>query len=87
MAERQEIDVGRGMDVSQTTPLRAFQPSDLANVHRLIHHVLDTCYSGIYPPRAVQFFKQFHSEDKILQRSRDGVLIVIERDGVRPADE
>ncbi len=42
--------------------IRPFGTPDLAVVRQLIHNTIDTCYSGVYPPRAVAFFKDFHSE-------------------------
>jgi GNAT superfamily N-acetyltransferase len=32
-------------------------------------------------PRAVQFFKDFHSEEKIADRSKNGTTLVVEEDG------
>src|SRR5512139_3092149 len=61
--------------------IREFRESDLASVRRLIHQTIDVCYSGVYPPRAVQFFKDFHSEEKIMERHREGKILVVEQDG------
>jgi len=61
--------------------IREFQKSDLEPVRRLIHQTIDICYSGIYPSRALQFFKKFHSEEKIMERHRKGVILVVEQDG------
>ena len=63
------------------TKIRKFIKSDLVPVQRLIHQTIDVCYSGIYPPRAVQFFKKFHSEKKIMERHRQGDILVTEQDG------
>ena len=61
--------------------IREFRESDLVSVRRLIHQTIDVCYSGVYPPRAVQFFKDFHSEEKIMERHREGKILVVEQDG------
>jgi GNAT superfamily N-acetyltransferase len=61
--------------------IREFRESDLIPVQRLIHQTIDVCYSGVYPPRAVQFFKKFHSEEKIMERHRQGKILLIEQDG------
>ena len=37
--------------------------------------------SRVYPPRAVRFFKEFHSEAKILERHRQGAILVVEQEG------
>ena len=69
------------MDKSHQITIRKFQDSDLISVRDLIHRTIDGCYSGVYPPRAVQFFKDFHSEAQILERQRKGDILVIEQDG------
>jgi putative acetyltransferase len=61
--------------------IREFQEMDLAAVRRLIHETIDACYAGVYPPRAVQFFKEFHSEEKIMARHREGQVLVVEQEG------
>ena len=35
----------------------------------------------MYPPRAVLFFKAFHSQQRILERSRTGITLVAEENG------
>ena len=57
-----------------------FQDSDLPAVHDLIHRTIDACYPAAYSPRAVAFFKEFHSLDAILDRARSGCVLVVERD-------
>jgi GNAT superfamily N-acetyltransferase len=61
--------------------LRQFQEPDLPSVHELIHQTIDACYTGIYPPRAVGFFKEYHSPVNILKRHREGCVFVVEEDG------
>jgi GNAT superfamily N-acetyltransferase len=60
---------------------RAFAVGDLEPAQRLIHDTIDRCYSGLYPPRAVRFFKEFHSRDNILERHTAGTVLVAEDDG------
>jgi GNAT superfamily N-acetyltransferase len=59
---------------------RAFDVADLTAVQGLIHETIDRRYSGVYPPRAVQFFKEFHSRDNILERHKAGAVLVVEHD-------
>jgi hypothetical protein len=59
---------------------RRFDVADLAAVQRLIHDTIDRRYSGLYPPRDVQFFKEFHSRDSILERHNAGAVLVVEHD-------
>jgi ribosomal protein S18 acetylase RimI-like enzyme len=61
--------------------IRHFQETDLVSLGRLIQMTIDFCYSGVYPPRAVQFFKEFHSEEKIIDRHQKGEILVLEQDG------
>jgi ribosomal protein S18 acetylase RimI-like enzyme len=74
------------MTASPTPPasnatIRDFRESDLFSVRRLIHETIDQSYTGVYPPRAVQFFKQFHSEENIAERSETGTVLVVEQAG------
>ena len=61
--------------------IRPFRDVDLALLYRMIQDTIDVSYSGAYPDRAVQFFKRYHSEKRIMERSRAGEILVIERDG------
>jgi GNAT superfamily N-acetyltransferase len=58
--------------------MRKFKKTDLANVKRLIHKTIDTCYSGIYCAEAVKFFKDWHYDRKILKNAKEGYTIVLE---------
>ncbi len=60
--------------------IREFRESDIVPVRWLIHQTIDVCYSRVYPPRAVQFFKEFHSEEKIMERHRKGKILIVEQD-------
>ena len=61
--------------------IREFREDDAESIARLIHRTIDACYTDVYPRRAVEFFKRFHSRDGILERSRKGVILVAERNG------
>ena len=61
--------------------IRRFEDTDIGALKRLILETIDASYAGVYPPRAVEFFKEFHAEEKILQRSRAGTVLVVEEDG------
>jgi len=58
-----------------------FRASDLVAVSRLIHHTIDVSYSPVYPARAIRFFKDFHSEAKIIERHQNGEILILEEDG------
>jgi GNAT superfamily N-acetyltransferase len=61
--------------------LRDFAVSDTPVVHRLIGTTIDACYPAHYPPRAVEFFKAFHSPDAIARRADAGLVLVVEDGG------
>lgn len=61
--------------------LRLFHNSDLSQLNQMIHKTIEYSYSGIYPDRAVMFFKNYHSENTILERARKGEVLVLEKDG------
>lgn len=65
--------------------IRKFRQSDTGPLLRLVHRTIDVSYTQVYPPRAVQFFKDFHSEPKILERSRRGTVLVVEEEGALTA--
>jgi len=60
------------MNHSDDVSIRRFQESDLCQLVRLISETIGISYAEVYPPRAVQFFQDFHSEKKIAARSRSG---------------
>ena len=62
--------------------IRPFKRTDLHALHRMICETIDASYSGVYPPRAVAFFKEHHSEKNIIERSAVGDILVLtsERD-------
>lgn len=53
----------------------------MCSLHRMICDTINVSYSGVYPVRAVQFFKEYHSEKRIMERSQAGEVLVIERGG------
>ncbi len=61
------------------TYIREFRETDAGAVVGLIHRTIDACYTGVYPPRAIAFFKDLHSRNGLLERSRSGVILVLER--------
>lgn len=70
------------MNPSSDTVIRRFENQDLAALSQLIHDTIDISYTEVYPPKAVAFFKSFHSEEKILERCQSGTVLVMEEEGV-----
>ena len=62
--------------------IRDFVLSDLSFLRQMVHDTIDAAYSGVYPERAVEFFKAYHSEEKIRERSQQGEILIIERNNV-----
>ena len=69
------------MNNQDFTCVRKIRISELSIVRELILRTIDHAYSTVYPPRAVQFFKEFHSEENILQRYRNDGILIVEKDG------
>ncbi len=61
--------------------LRECRRSDVIAVRRLIHETIDASYTGVYPSRALQSFREFHSDDSIAKRMKTGTVLVLEREG------
>ena len=61
--------------------IRRFEPADLATVRALIHRTIDAAYAGVYPPRAIRYFKDYHSLDALAERERVGGFLVVECGG------
>jgi len=58
--------------------IRRFREADLSPLRDFIAAVVDASYSGVYPPRAVDFFKDWHSDKRILERNAQGVILIVE---------
>ena len=73
------------MSIPTQTRIRHFHPADVGPLRQLICATIDVSYSSVYPPRAVEFFKEFHAEQKILERGQTGTVLVAEANGKRIA--
>jgi len=69
------------MDHANDISIRRFREPHLSQLTRLISETIGISYAEVYPPRAVQFLKDFHSETKIADRSKSGTTLVVEEDG------
>ncbi len=61
--------------------VRRFKPSDLDIVKSLIQRTIDACYSDVYCKEAVQFFKDWHCDDRILNEAKKWYTVVLEKNG------
>jgi GNAT superfamily N-acetyltransferase len=69
------------MEFESATCIRQFVESDLIPLHRMIQETIETSYRNVYPVRAVQFFRKFHCETAIEERSQAGEILVLEQGG------
>lgn len=61
--------------------IRPIAPTDAQIVCEVIHETIDAIYTTVYPPRTVQFFKDFHSVESIIERTQKGHVLAVEVDG------
>jgi GNAT superfamily N-acetyltransferase len=61
--------------------IREFKSSDLPAIKAFVDQTIDVCYVGVYPREAVQFFKDWHSNDRILADAEEEYTVVLEQDG------
>lgn len=61
--------------------IRLFEDADVVPLRRLICKTIDTSYAPVYSPKALDFFKAFHAEDKICARAQHGTVLVAEAEG------
>lgn len=61
--------------------LRRYRESDLDELHALIVRTIRGSYPAHYPPRAVQFFIDYHSREKIAADGSSAFIIVAMLDG------
>jgi GNAT superfamily N-acetyltransferase len=64
--------------VVQDIQIRKFNREDLQSVYRLIQYTIDTSYREAYPREAIEFFKGYHSTERILNDASTGYTIVAE---------
>jgi GNAT superfamily N-acetyltransferase len=69
---------GREMAERTNIRIRRFTQRDLPAVRELIYNTIDVCYLADYVKGAIQFFKQYHSDQNILKGAADGWTIVLE---------
>ena len=64
--------------MAQYVQIREFTADDLLSVYRLIQDTIDVSYHEAYPEEAVEFFKDYHSEEQILNDAANGYTVVAE---------
>ncbi len=64
--------------MTRETQVREFSKEDLSPLRRLITRTIDASYGGVYPTEAIEFFKDYHSEQQILGDATAGYTVVAE---------
>jgi len=60
--------------------LRQMKESDLVSVYELVRNTIQVSYNEVYPVEAIEFFKNYHRKDFILQDAVEGYTIIGESD-------
>jgi GNAT superfamily N-acetyltransferase len=66
------------LDLREISLPREMRHDEIGQVGSLIRSTIQTCYSGVYPRRAVDFFLKYHSDEAIEERAQRGVILVTE---------
>ncbi len=74
---RQAVRMNRHSDMI----IRPYEKGDLSALNNLIYRTIEISYREAYPSRAIDFFKQFHSEEEIIKRTTSGTVLVVEQNG------
>jgi GNAT superfamily N-acetyltransferase len=61
--------------------LRKFKKADLAEVKNLIDKTINACYRRVYCAEAMQFFKDWHCDDRILADAEGGYTVIAKQGG------
>jgi hypothetical protein len=65
----------------QNIILRPLEKADLTAVYDLVQATIKISYADIYPPEAIEFFKNYHSRENILKDLQAAYIVVAESDG------
>jgi GNAT superfamily N-acetyltransferase len=61
--------------------LRKMKDTDLQSVYELVQNTIQISYADVYPPEAIEFFKNYHNAENILKDLNQGYIVVIESGG------
>jgi len=67
--------------VAASFAIRQFREEDLPSVFELVYNTIDIAYNEVYPPEAIDYFKEYHSERIILEDAAAGYTLVAECGG------
>lgn len=61
--------------------VRTFQIEEISQLQDMIQETIKVSYPAYYPDRAVQFFRDYHSESKIYSRYELGKIVILKKNG------
>jgi N-acetylglutamate synthase-like GNAT family acetyltransferase len=64
--------------VARDIQIRKFSEEDSQPVYQLVQNTIDVSYHTAYPEEAVEFFKEHHREEQILNDAATGYTVVAE---------
>ena len=66
----------------QNIRFRQMKTTDLEAVYELVQNTITVSYAGVYPPEAIEFFKNHHSQENIMKDIERGYIVVAESGGL-----
>ena len=66
--------------MSQQIRLRQMKQADLQSVYELVQNTIQVAYADVYPPEAIEFFKNYHNRENMLKDLETGYIVVAEAD-------
>jgi N-acetylglutamate synthase-like GNAT family acetyltransferase len=65
----------------QNIRLRLLKLNDVETVYELVQNTIAISYADVYPPEAIEFFKNHHSKENIIKDLKGGYVVAVEAGG------
>jgi N-acetylglutamate synthase-like GNAT family acetyltransferase len=69
------------LKMAKNIHLRQMQKADLTAVYELVRNTIQISYADTYPPEAIAFFRNYHSQENILEDLKAAYIVVAESAG------
>jgi hypothetical protein len=66
-----------GDKVAEEIIMREAEPQDTKSLRKLTCETIDTCYFRIYPQEAIDFFKDYHNQENIVNDILEGHCLIL----------
>jgi predicted N-acetyltransferase YhbS len=63
--------------VAEEIIMRIAEPQDADSLRELINETIDTCYFRIYPQEAIDYFKDYHNRENIVNDILEGHCLIL----------